>query len=215
MGRVIPDIKLGEKYKYATVTQTGDVLKKGDPFALQWESPPQTASVIQHNWYEWRDKEWMETRSEHNGLNMPFAVYEMHLGSWIRDPSNPEAFVGYRQIADKLVPYILECGFTHVEFMPVMEHPYGPSWGYQITGFFAPTSRFGTPQDFMYLIEQLHLNGIGVILDWVPSHFPGDAHGLFNLTEPICMSMLIPNKAFILIGIRIYSTTAEMRFSLF
>src|SRR5690606_9944682 len=104
--------------------------------------------------------------------------YEMHLGSWMRNPEEPDRFLSYREVAERLVPYIKDLGFTHVEFMPLMEHPYNPSWGYQITGFYAPTSRFGSPQDLMYLIEQLHLNGIGVILDWVPSHFPGDEHGL-------------------------------------
>src|SRR5690606_9887871 len=126
------------------------------------------------------DGDWMNKRHEVNGLNRPVSVYEMHLGSWMRNPDEPGRFLTYREIAERLVPYIKDLGFTHVEFMPVMEHPYSPSWGYQITGFYAPTSRFGSPQDLMYLIEELHLNGIGVILDWVPSHFPGDEHGLYQ-----------------------------------
>jgi len=192
----IPDVDLGEIYKYAIVTHGGQVLEKGDPFALQWEVPPNTASIVQHTWYEWKDDDWLKNRLEKNALNMPFAVYEMHLGSWVRDPENPNEFLTYRQIADKLVPYILECGFTHVEFMPVMEHPYVPSWGYQITGFFAPTSRCGSPQDFMFLVEQLHLNGIGVILDWVPSHFPGDNHGLFQFDGSCLYEHADPKKGY-------------------
>ncbi len=174
----IPQVKNGEIYKYAISTKTGEVLEKGDPFAFQWEEPPLTASVVNTTWYEWKDNDWMTIRHLKNALNVPLAVYEMHLGSWMRNISNPSKFLTYEEIAEKLIPYILEAGFTHVEFMPVMEHPYSPSWGYQITGFYAPTARFGSPQGLMYLIEQLHLNNIGVILDWVPSHFPGDAHGL-------------------------------------
>lgn len=192
----IANVDLGEIYKYSIVTQSGAVLEKGDPFALQWEVPPKTASIVQHTWYEWKDEDWQKSRFEKNALNRPIAVYEMHLGSWIRDPASPDEFLDYRQIADKLIPYILESGFTHVELMPVMEHPYAPSWGYQVTGFFAPTSRFGAPQDFMYLIEQLHLHGIGVILDWVPSHFPGDSHGLHQFDGTHLYEHADPKKGF-------------------
>jgi len=176
----IPDVLNGEIYKYFIRTSQGELLERGDPFAFQWEEPPATASRIQSTWYEWSDGDWMNKRHEVNGLNRPVSVYEMHLGSWMRNPDEPGRFLTYREIAERLVPYIKDLGFTHVEFMPVMEHPYSPSWGYQITGFYAPTSRFGSPQDLMYLIEELHLNGIGVILDWVPSHFPGDEHGLYQ-----------------------------------
>jgi len=176
----IPEVKNGEVYKYAITTPHGEVLEKGDPFSFQWEEPPLTASIIKSTWYEWKDQDWMKKRFEKNALNKPMAVYEMHLGSWMRNLENPSKFLSYQEIAEKLVPYIVDAGFTHVEFMPVMEHPYSPSWGYQITGFFAPTSRFGSPQGLMVLIEQLHLNGIGVILDWVPSHFPGDEHGIYK-----------------------------------
>ena len=176
----IPDVKNGEAYKYSITTHQGVVLEKGDPFAFQWESPPLTASIVQSTWYEWKDQEWMNSRSDKNSLNQPWAVYEMHLGSWMRNKEKPLDFLSYHEIAEKLVPYLVDTGFTHVEFMPIMEHPYSPSWGYQITGFFAPTSRFGSPQGLMHLIEQLHLNGIGVILDWVPSHFPNDTHGIYK-----------------------------------
>ena len=176
----IPGIDLGEVYKYSICTNTGERVEKGDPFALQWEQPPKTASIVSTTWYEWQDMEWMDNRHEMNALNKPISVYEMHLGSWMRNIHQPESLLSYREIADKLVPYLLEAGFTHVEFMPLMEHPYYPSWGYQITGYFAASSLYGSPQDLMYLIEQLHINGIGVIMDWVPSHFPGDVHGLYH-----------------------------------
>jgi 1,4-alpha-glucan branching enzyme len=177
----VADIGNGEVYKYLIKSNAdGQDHEKGDPFALRWEESPKTASVVWDTWYEWSDKEWMAQRKEKNALNSPFSVYEIHLGSWKRDPENNDRRLSYREIADTLVPYVKELGFTHVEFMPIMQHPYEPSWGYQITGYFAASSRFGTPQDFMYLIEELHKNDIGVILDWVPSHYPNDAHGLYR-----------------------------------
>lgn len=177
----IPNIGNGELYKYRIVSNhTGEVLEKGDPFALRWEESPKTSSMVWDTWFEWEDKNWMKTRREKNSLDSPFSVYEVHLGSWRRDPSDPERRLNYREVADALVPYVKETGFTHVEFMPVMQHPYEPSWGYQITGYFSVSSRQGTPQDFMYLVDQLHQNGIGVLLDWVPSHFPNDPHGLYR-----------------------------------
>ncbi|KAA9349176.1 1,4-alpha-glucan branching protein GlgB [Larkinella humicola] len=176
----VPHIGRGEIYKYAITHDSGRELEKGDPFALWWETPPKTGSVVWDNWYEWKDDYWMRNRGKFNALNKPISVYELHLNSWRRDPSEPTRQLSYNEVADALVPYIKELGFTHVEFMPVMEHPYDPSWGYQITGYFAPTSRFGTPQDFMNMIERLHQENIGVYLDWVPSHFPGDAHGLYE-----------------------------------
>lgn len=174
----IPNVALGEIYKYCIVTPHGEALEKGDPYALAWEPSPKTASKVGDIAYSWSDQEWMEKRYAYNGLDKPMAVYELHMGSWIRDPENPQEYLSYRAIAERLVPYIKDSGFTHVELMPIMEHPYYPSWGYQITGYFAASARYGTPQDLMYLIEQLHLHNIGVLLDWVPSHFPGDAHGL-------------------------------------
>lgn len=174
----IPGIKWGVKYKYAIRTKTGALLEKSDPYALSFEQNVQAASLVSTTWYEWNDAAWMSQRFKNNSLDAPISVYEMHLGSWMRGTDNPGRFLSYREIAERLVPYITEMGFTHVELMPVMEHPYEPSWGYQITGFFAANSRFGAPQDLMFLIDELHKNNIGVILDWVPSHFPGDANGL-------------------------------------
>ena len=176
----IPGIGSGEVYKYFIQSNSGEYLEKADPFALRWEEPPSTASIVWDTWYEWNDGSWMRSRYDKNALNRPMSVYEMHFGSWARSPESPDEFLSYRQMAEKLIPYLLETGFTHVEFLPLMEHPFYPSWGYQITGYFAASSRFGTPQDLMYLIEQLHEAGIGVIVDWVPSHFPGDAHGLYR-----------------------------------
>ena len=176
----IPNVGDGETYKYYIKSSTGEDLEKSDPFALRWEVAPLTASIVADTYYEWTDGDWMATRYGHNALNRPYSVYEMHIGSWARNVESPDEFLTYTQLAEKLVPYVKEMGFTHVEFMPIMEHPYYPSWGYQITGFFAASSRYGTPKELMYLVEQLHLAGIGVILDWVPSHFPGDVHGLYN-----------------------------------
>lgn len=175
---VIFNIGVGEVYKYHIFSSTGQHLEKSDPFALTTEIPPQTASIVSTTWYQWNDEKWMRNRYSCNSLDKPISVYELHLGSWIRDPMDPNRLLSYRELAEKLVPYIKNLGFTHVEFMPVMEHPYYPSWGYQVTGYFATSSRYGSPQDLMFLIEQLHKNDIGVILDWVPSHFPGDDHGL-------------------------------------
>jgi 1,4-alpha-glucan branching enzyme len=183
-------------YKYAIETKAGEILEKSDPYALSWEQNLQAASLISTTFYEWDDEEWMQKRSKNNSLNAPISVYEMHLGSWLRYGENPKQFLNYRDVAKKLVPYILEMGFTHVEFMPVMEYPYDPSWGYQITGFFAATSRFGSPQDLMFLINELHRNDIGVILDWVPSHFPGDANGLHKFDGSYLYEHEDPRKGF-------------------
>jgi 1,4-alpha-glucan branching enzyme len=173
----IPGIEKGTTYKYKIQSNNGGIItEKADPFALYCEHPPHTASVVWDLDYKWKDKKWMETRKEHNDLDKPYSVYEVHLGSWKRNAEGK--FLTYLELAVDLVNYIKETGFTHVEFMPIMEYPYDPSWGYQLVGYFAPTSRFGTPQDFMVLVDKLHEAGIGVILDWVPSHFPEDAHGL-------------------------------------
>ena len=173
----IPNIEQGAIYKYNILSNTdGLVLEKVDPFAFYCEKPPHTASVVWDLNHDWKDSKWMKTRKEHNDLDKPYSVYEVHLGSWKRGEGN--RFLTYLELAEDLVSYVKEMGFTHVEFMPVMEYPYDPSWGYQLIGYFAPTSRFGNPQDFMVLVDKLHQAGIGVILDWVPSHFPDDAHGL-------------------------------------
>ncbi|NGF56569.1 1,4-alpha-glucan branching protein GlgB [Parapedobacter sp. SGR-10] len=193
---VVYDIHIGEVYKYHITTHQGEKLEKGDPFALVAELPPKTASIVGTTWYKWGDERWMRDRKERNRLDRPFSVYEMHIGSWMRDPNHPERFLSYREIADKLVPYIKNMGFTHVEFMPLMEHPYYPSWGYQITGYFAASARYGGPQDLMFLIDQLHKNDIGVILDWVPSHFPGDAHGLWRFDGSALYEHEDPRKGF-------------------
>ncbi|MBC8154170.1 MAG: 1,4-alpha-glucan branching protein GlgB [Bacteroidetes bacterium] len=176
----IPHVGQGSTYKYYIISNNGRELEKGDPYALRWEAPPKTASIIWNTWYEWQDANWMTTRANHNALNKPWSVYELHLASWQRDPGNPNRILSYGEIGNALVPYIQEMGFTHVEFMPIMEYPYEPSWGYQIVGYYATSSRFGSPQEFMHLVERLHQAGIGVVLDWVPSHFPGDAHGLYE-----------------------------------
>jgi 1,4-alpha-glucan branching enzyme len=175
----VPDIARGELYKYRVESRhEGYQADKGDPFATRWEVPPSTSSMVWDLDYEWRDQEWMERRHAANALQAPMSIYEVHLGSWRRVPEDNYRSLSYVELAQQLTDYVLEMGYTHVELMPVMEHPFFGSWGYQTTGFFAPTSRYGTPQDFMYLIDTLHQHGIGVILDWVPSHFPGDLHGL-------------------------------------
>ncbi len=176
----IPNVAKGTVYKYSIRDFNGQEIEKGDPYASRWEHPPRTASIVWDTDYTWKDKPWLKKRPKLNALNMPMSVYELHLGSWQRDPSEPKRVLTYKEIAASLVPYILDMGFTHVELMPIMEYPYYPSWGYQITGYFAASSRHGTPQELMFLIEELHKSNIGVILDWVPSHFPGDAHGLYH-----------------------------------
>src|SRR4051812_3348251 len=176
----IPGIPKGELYKYHITGFEGITTEKGDPFANFWEKRPATSTITWEFDYQWHDAEWVNSRAEHNSLGAPWSVYEVHLASWMRpDRNNEELYNDYGMITEKLVPYVKEMGFTHVELMPVMEHPFDGSWGYQCTGFFAATSRFGQPEGLMHLVDQLHQNGIGVLLDWVPSHFPYDAHGLF------------------------------------
>jgi len=176
----IPEIEHSSLYKYHINSIQNTVHLKADPYAFYAEKRPLTASKTWAFDYTWEDGSWMKSRKKHNALNAPWNVYEMHLGSWMRPvKSDEESFNSYHQIAELLVPYIKKMGFTHVEFMPVMEFPYDKSWGYQCTGYFAATSRFGEPEGLMHLIDALHQAEIGVILDWVPSHFPGDAHGLY------------------------------------
>ncbi len=177
----IPGVKHGALYKYhvhSRVTRAG--ADKADPFAVYAEQPPRQASIVWDLSYGWGDAEWLSGRSRANGRQAPWSVYEVHLGSWMRVPDEDNRWLTYRELAPRLADYAHRLGFTHVEFMPVMEHPFYGSWGYQVTGFFAPTSRYGTPQDFMFLVDHLHQHGIGVILDWVPSHFPSDEFGLQN-----------------------------------
>ncbi|MCX8472486.1 MAG: 1,4-alpha-glucan branching protein GlgB [Sediminibacterium sp.] len=177
----IPNIKRGELYKYHIVNTEGLKIDKGDPFCHLWELKPQTSSITWDCFYEWQDKNYMSQRWKKNSLKSPFSVYEVHLASWKRpDPQNEDTYFNYRDFASSLVQYVKEMGFTHIELMPIMEHPFDGSWGYQGTGYFAPTSRYGCPQDLAFFIECCHEENIGVILDWVPSHFPYDIHGLYR-----------------------------------
>jgi len=169
----------GQAYKYFIESLVGGYqVEKADPFAFCAEAPPQTGSRAWNINYEWGDAAWMAARHGANALDAPMSIYELHLGSWRRVPEEANRFLGYREISLPLAEYVREMGFTHVELMPITEHPFYGSWGYQTTGYFAPTARYGTPEDFMYLVDTLHQHGIGVILDWVPSHFPSDEHGL-------------------------------------
>ena len=175
----VPGVQHGHHYKYRIASRYhGYSVDKSDPFAFSCEAPPRTASRVWALDYEWGDAEWMRSRRRANALDAPFAVYELHLGSWRRDPDDRGRFLTYRELAHAGGDHVVDAGFTHVELLPVTEHPFYGSWGYQTTGYFAPTARYGSPQDFMYFIDHLHQRGIGVILDWVPSHFPTDEHGL-------------------------------------
>ncbi|MBT8375962.1 MAG: 1,4-alpha-glucan branching protein GlgB [Bacteroidia bacterium] len=174
----IPGATKGHAYKYKIQSHNGDLkTEKADPYARRNEHPPKTASIIWDDDYKWEDSKWLKKRKKHNALDAPFSVYEVHLGSW-KKHLEENRFLSYTELADELVTYVKEMNFTHVELMPVMEFPYDPSWGYQLTGYYAPTSRFGYPEEFKLLVDKLHQNDIGIILDWVPSHFPEDAHGL-------------------------------------
>jgi 1,4-alpha-glucan branching enzyme len=174
----IPTVGKGSTYKYKIQSNHNDIkTEKADPYARRCEHPPKTASIVWDADHDWKDSKWMKKRKKYNALDAPYSVYEVHLGSWKRKVENNK-FLSYVELADELVNYVKEMNFTHVELMPIMEFPYDPSWGYQLTGYFAPTSRFGVPEEFKLLVDKLHQNDIGIILDWVPSHFPEDAHGL-------------------------------------
>jgi 1,4-alpha-glucan branching enzyme len=175
----IVGVQPGAIYKYRIISQQGSYcVDKSDPFAFYCERPPRTASIVWNLDYEWGDSEWLKRRPQKNALQAPWSIYEVHLGSWRRVPEENGRSLSYRQMAQQLGDYAVDMGFTHVELLPIMEHPFYGSWGYQVTGYFAATARYGTPQDLMYLIDSLHQRGLGVILDWVPSHFPNDEHGL-------------------------------------
>ncbi|NJR39647.1 MAG: 1,4-alpha-glucan branching enzyme [Leptolyngbyaceae cyanobacterium CSU_1_4] len=198
----IPGLGVGTHYKYEVKNQAGHIYEKSDPFGFQQEVRPKTASIVADvDTYQWQDSEWMENRRHTEPLGQPVSVYEVHLGSWLHGAASQPAldvdgkpiapvivadlkpgarFLTYRELADRLIPYVKEMGFTHIEMLPVAEHPFDGSWGYQVTGYYAATSRFGSPQDLMYFIDQCHQNSIGVIVDWVPAHFPKDGHGLAN-----------------------------------
>ena len=176
----IPGVGLGELYKFAITTQEGMILFKADPYAVHAEFRPGTASITEDiNGFKWDDAAWMETRKKADPVKSPMAIYEVHLGSWRKkDRPQKEGYYTYMEAAHELADYVKKMGYTHVELMGIAEHPYDGSWGYQVTGYYAPTSRYGTPKEFMYFVNYLHKKGIGVILDWVPAHFPKDAHGL-------------------------------------
>ncbi|WP_113671322.1 1,4-alpha-glucan branching protein GlgB [Vallitalea guaymasensis] len=175
----IPSLVSGEKYKYEIKTKQGSLLEKSDPYGNYSELRPSTASIVANvNSYEWKDSKWLESRMNKNPIDEPVSIYEVHLGSWRRGDNNE--FLSYRELADQLIEYVKDMGYTHIELLPIAEHPYDASWGYQVIGYYAVTSRFGTPEEFMYLVDSCHNNNIGVILDWVPAHFPKDEHGLIR-----------------------------------
>jgi len=175
----ITNLGPGALYKFHIASRYhGYRVEKADPFAFLQELPPRTGSVVHDLAYSWEDGDWMAARRKHNNVRAPMSIYEVHLGSWMRVLEEGNRWLSYRELAPKLAGHVRRMGFTHVELLPVMEHPFYGSWGYQVTGFFAPTSRHGSPQDFMFLVDYLHQQGIGVILDWVPAHFPTDQHGL-------------------------------------
>jgi 1,4-alpha-glucan branching enzyme len=190
----VPQVQAGCLYKFRIVSPSGQVLEKADPFAFRSETPPRTASVVWNLDYQWDDRTWMADRHRRNAADSPLSVYEMHIGSWQRRADG--TWLSYRELAPLLADYLQATGFTHVEFMPLTEHPFYGSWGYQTTGYFAATSRYGSPQDLMYLIDYLHQQGIGVILDWVPSHFPGDAHGLASFDGTHLFEHADPRQGF-------------------
>jgi 1,4-alpha-glucan branching enzyme len=174
----VPALASGERYKYSIHRPDGSVTLKADPYALRAEEPPKTASIVHVSNHEWSDRQWLKSRSLSKPLAGPMSIYEVHLGSWRRDPARPQEPLGYRELADELADYVADMGFTHVELLPVMHHPYTGSWGYQVTGFFAPMARWGDPDDLRYLVQRLHERGIGVLLDWVPAHFAKDEWAL-------------------------------------
>lgn len=193
----VPDVTHGALYKYRLNSRRNNyTVDKADPFAFFLERPPRTASIVRELHYEWADDEWMANRRAPNALDAPWSIYEVHLGSWRRVPEEDNRSLTYRELAQQLAEYVRDMGFTHVEFLPITEHPFYGSWGYQTTGYFAPTSRYGAPNDFMYLVDQLHRNGIGVILDWVPSHFPSDEHGLTYFDGTYLFEHADPKRGF-------------------
>src|SRR5213595_212433 len=194
----IPEVSRGTLYKYHIESQSHRArsMDNGDPFALYWELPPRTASIVWDLKPSWDDEEWMRNRSGKNSLDSPWSIYEMHLGSWKRAPEDNNRWMTYRETAADLPDHLGETGFTHVEFLPIMEHPYSRSWGYQTLGYFSPTSRFGLPEDFIHLVNELHKRGFGVILDWVPSHFPSDAYGLADYDGTHLYEYADPRKGY-------------------
>lgn len=193
----LPGIEQGTLYKFHVDSSVnGYRANRGDPFAIHWEVSPRTSPIVWNLDYEWQDAEWMKKRKKVNELTSPISIYEIHLGSWRRKTDEGDRYLTYQEMAPELAEYIKKMGFTHVEFLPIMEHPFYGSWGYQTTGYFAPTSRYGTPQDFMFLVDYLHQNDIAVIIDWVPSHFPGDEHGLAYFDGTCIYEHADPRKGF-------------------
>ncbi|HEX2676871.1 MAG TPA: alpha-amylase family glycosyl hydrolase, partial [Polyangiales bacterium] len=174
----VPHAGKGARYKFHVRSRSGHGVDKADPYGAYHETPPRTASILWSQDYTWNDAAWLKQRARKNALASPMSIYEVHLGSFMRVPEQGNRVLTYAELAPRLADHVEKLGFTHVELLPVMEHPFTGSWGYQVTGYFAPTSRYGTPQDFMRFVDHLHQRGIGVILDWVPAHFPTDQHGL-------------------------------------
>jgi len=192
----VPGMKQGDTYKYAIKTQTGHILEKADPLAFAAEHPPKSASIVYElDGYDWHDQNWLDYRKKTNWLEAPISMYEVHLGSWKR-PKDGRRYFTYKELAHQLIDYVKELGYTHIQLMPVTEHPFDGSWGYQTTGYFAPTSRFGEPHDFMYFVDYCHQAGIGVLIDWVPAHFPSDAHGLGNFDGTALYEHADPRKGY-------------------
>ncbi|MGZ3454566.1 MAG: 1,4-alpha-glucan branching protein GlgB [Polyangiales bacterium] len=192
----VPGAGNGMPYKYRVTPRSGDPFDKADPFALRYEPAPRTASIVWDGKLEFHDKAWLDKRKKRNALDAPMSIYEVHLGSFMRVPEERNRSLGYREIAPLLADHVEKLGFTHVEILPVMEHPFFGSWGYQVTGYFAPTSRYGSPEDFAFLVDHLHQRGIGVILDWVPAHFPTDAHALANFDGTALFEHSDPRQGF-------------------
>ncbi|HAJ49687.1 MAG TPA: 1,4-alpha-glucan branching enzyme [Eubacterium sp.] len=192
----IPGAKAGDMYKYLIISQSGEALYKADPYANQAQLRPETASIVTDlSGYEWKDSEWVEKKKTENHLKAPLSIYECHLGSWKKkDDGTEDGFYTYRELAPELAKYVTDMGYTHIELMGIAEYPYDGSWGYQVTGYYAPTARYGTPKDFMYFVDYMHEKGIGVILDWVPAHFPKDAHGLANFDGSCVYEYADPRK---------------------
>ena len=192
----IPGAKAGDMYKFLIISQSGEALYKADPYANQAQLRPETASIVADlSGYEWKDSEWVEKKKTENHLKAPLSIYECHLGSWKKkDDGTEDGFYTYRELAPELAKYVSDMGYTHIELMGIAEYPYDGSWGYQVTGYYAPTARYGTPKDFMYFVDYMHEKGIGVILDWVPAHFPKDAHGLANFDGTATYEYADPRK---------------------
>jgi 1,4-alpha-glucan branching enzyme len=191
----IPGLEADTYYKYKVKGANGYIAEKCDPYGFGAECPPKTASrVIDLTRYQWNDSQWMAERAKKNGLDAPMSFFEVHLGSWRRPGDNPSRWLSYREVAHQLVDYVKEMGYTHIELLPITEHPFSGSWGYQTVGYYAPTARYGTPEDFMYFVDLCHQNGIGVVLDWVPAHFPKDGHGLANFDGTALYEHADPRK---------------------